>query len=299
MMRCCIVLLSSRKTSRSAEILPASKEVIEKMIPETGSNPARHTMRSLTVVLTSLFVLFVSLPAFGQQPSASPVFEVASVKLSKTPAKPSLRVFSDGRTIATNATLKQLIAFAYGLQDYQIIGGPKWIDAAQYDIEAKPEASFQAGLSGPEYARRVQQSFLENQFRLRLRRTSKDLPIYLLTAGRDGTLLKERPKPVDPADMQMTSDKGMVAGSAIPTAIIAESLSSILGLPVSDTTGLTGYYDFRLQWTPSETGRESAATGVDSSLVTAIQQQLGLGLEAGRGPVEVLSIESAAQPSNN
>jgi hypothetical protein len=114
---------------------------------------------------------------------ARPTFEVASVKPSKTSGKPSLRVFPGGRTVGTNATLKLLIQLAYGVQDYQIAGGPKWIDSNEYDIDAKPAVAFQPSLDTREYARRMQQTLLEDRFGLSVSRTTRELPLYVLTVA--------------------------------------------------------------------------------------------------------------------
>jgi uncharacterized protein (TIGR03435 family) len=254
-------------------------------------------------VTASAIWLACSAVMFAQPPVASelkPVFEVASVKRSKTTGKPSLRVFPGGRTVATNATLKFLIGLAYNVRDYQITGGAKWIESTEYDIDAKPAVAFQPSYSTREYAMRMQQALLEERFKLSIRRTSKELPLYVLTPGKDGPKLKAREKPEKPSDMKMSGGKGLMIGQGLPIAIIVESLSEVLERPVSDATGLTGYYDFRLDWMPDEvdaTTPRSDSTG--PSLFTAVQEQLGLKLEPRKGPVDVLAIETAMQPSEN
>lgn len=231
--------------------------------------------------------------------SSRPTFEVASIKLSKTTGKPSLRAFPGGRTIATNATLKLLIQLAYGVQDYQIAGGPKWIDSTAYDIDAKPAVAFRPSLDTREYARKMQQTLLEDRFRLSVRRTTRELPLYVLTVSKTGSGLKERPKPENPTDMKMSGGKGLMIGQGLPIKIVTESLSEVLGRRVTDQTGLTGYYDFRLEWMPDEIDAAPHSDSTRPSLFTALQEQLGLKLEARRGPVEVLYIESASEPSAN
>lgn len=231
--------------------------------------------------------------------SAKPSFEVASIKPSKTSGKPSLRVFPGGRTVATNATLKYLIGLAYGVRDYQIIGGPQWIDSAEYDIEAKPPEAFQPSLSTRTYAMKTLQSLLEDRFQLTILRTTKELPLYTLTVSKSGSKMKERTQPENPSDMKMTGGRGLMVGQGLPIEIVVESLSSVLGRPVKDATGLRGFYDFRLQWTPDDIDPNSTGADGGPSLFAALQEQLGLRLEAGRGPVDAFTVESAMQPSEN
>jgi uncharacterized protein (TIGR03435 family) len=257
-------------------------------------------MRLDTVGLACLFCSALS-PA--QTPngatSALPTFDVAAIKLSKTDGKPSIRVFPGGRTVATNATLKYLIGFAYGVRDYQIIGGSKWVDSTEYDVAANPTVAFQPSFSTRDYAMKMMQSLLEDRFRLTVRRTQQQLPVYLLTVGKDGLKLKDRPKPENPLDMRMSGGRGLMTGTGMPIKIVIESLSSILARPVNDGTGLTGYYDFRLEWNPDDLDVSVTPDHTGPSLFTAIQDQLGLKLESRRGPVEVLSIDTASQPSEN
>jgi uncharacterized protein (TIGR03435 family) len=98
-----------------------------------------------------------------------------------------------------------------------------------------------------------------------------------------------------------------MVGQRIPVSILAEALRSVVGQPVEDRTGLTGYYDFKLQWDPLENlpanngdgGVPVSTDRAEASIFTAIQEQLGLRLEARKGPVEVLAIDNAELPSEN
>jgi uncharacterized protein (TIGR03435 family) len=80
----------------------------------------------------------------------------------------------------------------------------------------------------------------------------------------------------------------------IPIAMLAENLSGMLDRPVVNNTGLTGLYDFRLEW-----ASDQATDATGPSLFTALQEQLGLKLESARGPVEVIVIDSAEKASEN
>lgn len=248
------------------------------------------------VLMAAAIWSFSTTAALAQTPvrgEPEPVFEVASIKPSTEGGKPSLRALPGGRTVASNATLKLLIELAYNVREYQITGGPKWIDSTGYDIEAKPAVAFRPSYDTRAYAMRMMQALLEGRFKLGIRRESRELPVYVLVVGKDGSKLKERKEPENPLDMRMSGGKGLMIAQGIPMPILIESLSSLLGRAVHDETDLKGYYDFRLAWTPDD------ADTAGPSIFTAVQEQLGLKLEARKGQVEMLVIESATQPSGN
>jgi bla regulator protein BlaR1 len=237
-------------------------------------------------------------PRSAQSP-ANAVYEVASIKPNQSGERPSLRVARGGRTTVTNNTLKRLLVFAYNVQDYQISGGPKWADSIGYDIEAKPEHPVDPGPDNINDFRKLVQALLADRFKLTLQHSSKELPIYALVVGNDGPKLTVREKPANPTDMRLTGGRGLIVGQQITLDHLAENLSARLGRTVRDQTSLTGYYDFRLEWTPDEPDGESVPDRTGPSIFTAIQEQLGLRLEARRGPVEILVIDHAEPPSAN
>jgi len=235
-------------------------------------------------------------PATGE---TKPAFEVASVKPSKTSGKANLRAFPGGRTVGTNITLKHLIELAYNVREYQVTGGPKWIDSTEYDIETKPAAAFTPSYETRAYNMKMLQALLEDRFKLAIRQTFRELPVYVLLVGKDGSKLKSRDKPEAPSDMRMTGGRGLIIAQSVPMAIVTESLSEVLGRPVNDATGLKGYYDLRLEWAPVDADADTSPDTAGPSIFTAVQEQLGLKLDAQEGPVEIFVIENAAQPSGN
>jgi bla regulator protein blaR1 len=260
-------------------------------------------------------------------------FDVASIKPNRSGGN-MVRVMNrpDGLS-AEGATLQLLIQSAYGVQDFQVVGAPKWADADRYDIEAKMD-SFQVeklqALSPEQRWHETQhmlQALLANRFQLVLHRETKDLPGYALVVAKNGPKLHDA-KPGDAYPnglkgpdghsgegmMLMQGNGGPVTGQGVPIANLVHILSQQLGRTILDETGLTGKYDFTLQWAPDErAGPMSAATqggGSRSddapppdpsrpSLFTAIQEQLGLKLEARKVPVEILVIDHVAAPSEN
>ena len=240
----------------------------------------------------------------------------------------------DGFSTA-NFPLKALIQMAYGVQNYQISGGPDWVSTDRFDIDAKMDASVADALAklSPEdrnHARQhMLQLLLEDRFHLTIHRDTKDLPVYTLVIAKNGPKLQES-KPGDTlvtvpksansnetmqiakGSIQMNfSGDGLrhISGPGISTAGLATMLSAQLGRPVFDKTGLTGKYDVMLQWAPDQTQASPVmSSGMASSnasdlggpsIFTAVQEQLGLKLESGKGPVETIVIDHVEKPSGN
>jgi len=268
-------------------------------------------------------------------PSPAPTFDVASVKPNKSGGMGVRIMFQPGgRFTADNITLKFLIRLAYDVQEFQISGGPPWINSDRYDVEAKAGGSPEGDMRTmteeqrqADLARRRQmiQALLKDRFQLTLHKESKDAPIYALVVAKNGPKMKELPpapppsaddpkdapdKP-DPKHMGrggMRMGRGELTGSGVKLSFLAEALSNPLGRTVIDKTGLKGDYDFELKWTPDESqgpgfrGAGDAPPPADAngpSIFTAIQEQLGLKLESQKGPVDLLVIDHAEKASEN
>jgi bla regulator protein blaR1 len=222
----------------------------------------------------------------------TPQFEVASVKPTAT--KDGSLTFDfppGGRFTARNLTVQMLLRIAYELQDYQISGGPAWITSAGFDIQA----SSGTGELPREQVRKMVQALLADRFHLALHRETRQLPIYTLVVG------KTRPK-LQAGDSSAPSSysvkMGQLSTRKMSMATLANILASDVKRPVSDETGLKGEFAFTLLWT---TGLGESDVGQSSrpSLFTAVEEQLGLKLESGKGPVEVFVIDRVEKPSEN
>ena len=207
-----------------------------------------------------------------------PSFDAASVK----PIVP--KDGADSRTSYGEfmGSLRFLIRAAYGLDDYRIAGGPKWIDNDKFSVVYKPV--------GPQ-ANLMLRSLLADRFKLATHMETKELPIYALTVAKGGPRMEKADKPGG------TSAGGGMIGGTMEMSLLTSYLSSTLGRGVIDRTELKGPYTFSLKWTPED----RPATGDTSapSLVTAIQEQLGLKLESTKGPVEILVVDRAEKPTEN
>ena len=240
----------------------------------------------------------------------------------------------------TNLPLRTIIAAAYGtpqpLADFQLVGGPKWLDTDRFDIIAKAADDPPPGPNGPPPAMFLMlQSLLEERFHLTVHRETKDLPMYALVLARsDGKLGPQiHPSATDCAAL-MASMRARAGGPPPPPApgerppcgarmfpgnitaggmTMAQMVSGLgrtpgINRPVVDRTGLTGAFDFDLTYTPDQMPQGERPPGapplppVDPngpSLFTALQEQLGLKLEPTRGPVDVIVIDRAEPPTED
>ena len=240
-------------------------------------------------------------------------FEVASVKPNKSGETTSfLQPRPGGNFAVGNMTLRGLIMFAYGIQGFQLVGGPDWVATERFDITAKAAADVPPtplGQTSPEAL--MLRSLLEDRFRLSVHRETRDLPIYALVLARaDGRLgprlrqttsddCKKRfeaagkagDTPIPPGGpvcgwRPLGSDE--LAAGALPMNEFARFLNVVSGRTVVDRTGLTGVWDFDLKWSRPNAPNPDPDR---PSIFTALQEQLGLRLDATTGPVEVLVID--------
>jgi uncharacterized protein (TIGR03435 family) len=259
----------------------------------------------------------------ARDPAQPAAFEVASVKPNKS-ADPggSFGGRPGGQLIVRNYTLRDIIRNTYGLQSFQIVGGPDWIDSDRFDIVAK------AADDAPQARMMLMvQTLLADRFKLAVHTETRDIPIYGLVMarndGRPGPQL--RPAAVDCAalmaaargggapiprgapgerpicGMQTAPGRMRAGGYALPD--VARNLSNFTGRMVVDKTGLDGAFDLDLTWTPDQIPQGPLPPGAPAidpngpSIFTAVQEQLGLKLEAQKGPVELLVIDRAEQPT--
>jgi uncharacterized protein (TIGR03435 family) len=189
-------------------------------------------------------------------------------------------------------TLFSLVEAAYQVRDYQVSGGPSWARAEGGDlwnIEAKAAGD---GPVSMDSARRMLQALIEDRFQLKLRRSSKEVPVYNLAIAKGGARLNR------------------VAPDALPPAPnirrgsleeIARMLDGMLDRPVIDKTGLEGIYEFDSGALRRDLERQGDVDRDDltGATLTAIQSAWGLKAEPGKATLEMLIIESAEKPKEN
>ena len=289
----------------------------------------------VTKAIASVAVtVVVVIPTLSQAPNgAKPSFEVATVKLNATgDNRFSMFLLPGGRFVATGVSLKAVMGFAYRIRDFQISGGPNWINTDLWNIEGKSEEGTVPSLPRPpdpnipDAMALMVQSLIEDRFQLKMHRETKDSPVYELLIAKGGLKIKlseggsefrapeqGAPIPVPQRGEQprgtLRLGRGELEGSAVPLALLISTLSQQLGRPIIDKTELKGVYDFKLQWKPEVVQAAGPVEGAGPAppllsadlpdVFTAIQEQLGLRLESTKGPVEVLVIDSVLKPAEN
>lgn len=237
---------------------------------------------------------------------ANPTFEVATIKPTK-PGTPGKYFSVQGRRFMTGGTtLTDMIKFAYGVHQQQIVGAPDWMSSEKYDISAEPDGE---GAPNDRQWKTMLQKLLADRFQLKFHHEKRELTVYALTIGKGGPKLTKSTG--DPNGLPSMFFRGLgylPARNATMADFAGVLQGAVLNRPVVDQTGLTGRFDFTLKWTPDETqfsdlgGYKPPATenpDAPPDLFTAIQQELGLKLESTKAPVDVLVIDHVERPSAN
>jgi uncharacterized protein (TIGR03435 family) len=276
----------------------------------------------IAALAVTLTLLAAGVPR-AQAPSAAPTFDAASVKPNKEGGPSSVRVTPGGMLSVTNNNLRNIIRNAWNITNDQIVGGPDWIDSDRFDITAKASKPF-----AQEEARAMLQALLADRFGLATHMETRELPVYLLVLARKDGALGPQMKKADidcaalfasvtaggkmperlpngnlPCGISVRGNQGVVTGNGVAMEQLARNLVGGVGRIVVDRTGLQGYYDINLTFSPEGPPPPQGAPAgpapdpVSPSLFTAMQEQLGLKLEPGRAPISVLVIDRASRPA--
>jgi uncharacterized protein (TIGR03435 family) len=202
---------------------------------------------------------------------------------------------------AQNIPVKLMISLMYRIPMRYIKGGPDWLNSERFDVDAKADHAYSVDDLHTMY-----QNLLADRFNLKFHIETKEGNIYSLTVDPSGLKMKPNETPQDFNIPVNFSDNGFV-GRRVPMPYLSWFLGQQLqddGRPVVDQTGLKGNYDFNLSFTPPrppEVAREDAGAPPDDrpSIYDALREQLGLKLQAERGPVTYFVIESIQKPSDN
>ena len=292
-----------------------------------GQSPASRPASGGPASAAALVLLAIGGWALFAQPAAQPRFEVASVKPSANPGIQHVRPLP-GRLTA-DASLRILMQYAYGVQPFQLIGGPERVMSARYAIDAKA-----AGNAGRAQMFLMLRSLLEERYQLKTHRETRDLPAYTLVAAASGLKLpppKESACVDSPADAPVEWAGGRMAvpgeiqpakglcgsasvhlepagarmqGGGIAMPELVRMLSLVLGRSVIDKTGFAARFDLQLDFitdesTPAMPPPPPGSDMPGPSLSQALRRQLGLQLESTKAPVEVVVVDHAELPSGN
>jgi uncharacterized protein (TIGR03435 family) len=243
--------------------------------------------------LTIAVMLFSQVRA----PQTAPRFEVASVKRGAGGGPPGdiprNMESSPGSFAMRNVPLRFALEWAYDLKDYEI-SGPDWINVEErYDIIAKAP-----GPATNDQMRPMLQALLLERFKMTVHRETRDLPVYVLLPGKGAAKVKPASSSGEP------TLSGTAAGVEFhnqPLSRLTFMLTRRMDRPVLDKTGLTGVYDFTVDTSGlGFNGQPPQDPNAGPSIFTAVQDNLGLRLEAQRSPVEILVIDRAEKiPTEN
>jgi uncharacterized protein (TIGR03435 family) len=261
-------------------------------------------IRQLVLLSVLATPILVQTPTGGQ-----PRFEAASIHRNNSGSRAIGFASPPGRFVGTNLTLRMLITHAYRVQDFQVTGGPGWMNSERYDVQAKAEDR----PNGDEINGPMLQQLLEDRFKLSIRHDTQELPVYVLTIAKSGAKLKSgNCSAVDPNTTPgprrsdscgfSVMDNNMIKATHIEMARFIPMLTVWVKRTIIDKTGFTETFDVDLKWNPDETaGNLTGPLSADGSpsIFTAVEEQLGLKLESAKGPVEVLVVERAERPSEN
>jgi uncharacterized protein (TIGR03435 family) len=244
-------------------------------------------------------------------------YEVATIKPNKSDIAPAAMTTDDGIDMR-NIPLGILLGVAYGMSNDRITGGPEWL-SDRYDISAKmgPDVADALKKMNPIDRRlarqRMFQALLTERCKMVFHRDTKELPVYLLVVAKGGSKLQQgKPADASPDGVGGTGtlqfgQGGLMTFKAMPLSALIQILAQQVGRAVLDNTGLTGRYDFTWQFNLNASpgggrgGANPAASGDSepASIFTILQEELGLKLDSGKGPVEVIVIDHIERPSDN
>ena len=274
---------------------------------------------SRTLLALGIVILAGGASTFVQ----SATFDVASVKINQSSFPGGMVDLRAGRFDATNETLRALLSTAFDVESFRVVGGPDWLDSDRFDVEARAGEA-----ASREQTRLMLRSLLAERFRVRARLERRDAHVFALVRSRGAELgpqlrpaaseacVAEGLQPTGAAGKlpvcgRLSAGPGRMSGRSVSLELIATYLAPRLRRIVVNRTGLSGLFDIDLRWSLEDAQRAALgrlspdgatpppADPTYPGMATALNEQLGLRLEAAKGPVEVVVVESAARPSPN
>jgi uncharacterized protein (TIGR03435 family) len=229
---------------------------------------------------------------------ADPSFEVVTVKPSSPDEQGSSIHAGGGHLTIKNHTLNTMLLFAYGIHPKQIVDAPAWFATDRYDVDGVLDTEGEPNLK---QMQRIVQKMLAERFELKLDEETRELLVYALMVAKEGPkLTKSKGDPNVLGDENDNMHSGQITQTISNMSMTDFTLimQFFTDRPVVDQTGLAGKWDFKWTWTQDES-RVSLDANAPPGMFTAIQEQLGLKLEAKKAPADVFVIDHIERPSAN
>jgi len=195
--------------------------------------------------------------------------------------------------------------FAYGVNSKQVVNGQAWMESDKFDIVLQPDAP---GAPSEEQVRSMMRKLLASRFGLKFHSEKKELSAYILTVAKGGPkLTKSEGDPHSPHAFFFTKLGSLTVRNATMEDFANGMQGAVFDRPVVNHTGLEGHWDCSLKWTPDETQFQvfgvkivpNEAADAPPPVFTAIQEQIGLKLDAAKTMVDVMVLDHVEKPSEN
>jgi len=279
--------------------------------PDGNSISGGRTQGGQTIVLNLQRVSEENTWAIPEPPKAMPAdakpkYDVVTVKPSD-PNRPGKLFTIRGRQVLTiNTTVNDLITFAYSLQTKEVLNAPAWMDE-KYDVDGVPDVEGQPNI---QQMRMLMQDALVQRFGLKFHTEQREMPAYALAVGKGGAKLTvTADKPSSPGNFIFRGLGKLMVTNSTMKDFCHGMQEAVMDKPVVDQTGLTERYDFNLDWAPDQSQFASFGAHIPPpnpddpnplpSLYTALQEQLGLKMEATKANVDVMVVDHIERPSAN
>lgn len=240
--------------------------------------------------------------------SADPAFEVAAIRLSQRDDSGRIRRggrVQNGNVSMLGVTLSQLMTFVYQIHEHQIAGAPAWVTSEQYDIVGKPDGE---GEPTQDQLKIMLRKLMGDRFQLAFHKEERELSTYSLRVAKGGLKISTNDSKNEATGIFFRGPGSVLFNNVTMDDFCRMLQSSAVDRPVVNETGLTAKYDFSLIWTPEQmiataAGNANALSPGDKEpppdIYAAIQQQLGLKIDAMKLRTDVLVIDKVEKPSEN
>ena len=248
-------------------------------------------------------------PSKPMAADADPAFEVATVKLTRPDAGGGRGGNAGGSRVqnetftAVNVTLVDLVKNLYDLHGHQVIGLPAWASSEHYDITGRPDKE---GQPSQDQWKIMLRKLLADRFQLKFHKEQRELPVYTLSPAKSGVKISKNETKSETSGVIFRGPGSVLLNNLTMDEFCRMLQSSVVDRPVVNQTGLIGKYEFSLVWTPEQAqvaiaNTNALAPGADPppDLFVAVQQQLGLKLDATKQKIEVYVIDKVEKPSEN